>query len=175
MKAGRCGRDTVQSELTYAVKRKSVCLMHNEAKQYQNAGIWSRERSIAGSCKTLKAHALKTSNSPKVSNKAPIQERQKARASEASSWHQVKVKSRCSSKPLSFSILKRKGKGQCSTFTFQGPGPGQKEGVPMWAFVGLSQAHSLSPPTSAQVQLRRQISADGALRARPPALPSCHH
>ena len=37
--------------------------------------------------------------------------------------------------------------------------------------MGLSQAPSLSPPTSAQVQLRRQISAGGALRARPQPCP----
>ena len=41
----------------------------------------------------------------------------------------------------------------------------------MWAFVGLNQAPSLSPPNSARVQLRRQTSAGGALRARPQPCP----
>ena len=35
----------------FITKSKFVCLMPSEAKQYQNVGVWSRERVIAGPCK----------------------------------------------------------------------------------------------------------------------------
>ena len=44
-----CLRLSATAELI--TNSKFVCLMPTEAKQYQNVGVWSRERVIAGPCK----------------------------------------------------------------------------------------------------------------------------
>ena len=56
-------------------QHKPVCQTHSEAKQYQNIGVWNRERFIAGPCKETVAHALKSPNSPKAFSKSHLQER----------------------------------------------------------------------------------------------------
>ena len=50
-------------------KHKSMCLMHIEAKQYQNIRVWSRERFIEGQARRQVAPALKPPNSQKFSAK----------------------------------------------------------------------------------------------------------
>ena len=39
--------------VTEQLGRKSLCLTHNEAKQYQNFRAWSRGKFIAGPCKEM--------------------------------------------------------------------------------------------------------------------------
>ena len=34
-----------------AIEHKSVCPTYSEAKRYQNVGVWSKERFMAGPCK----------------------------------------------------------------------------------------------------------------------------
>ena len=51
------------------LKCKFMCPMHSEDKQYQNVGVWSRDRFIAGPCKEMVVHAIKIPNSPKAFSK----------------------------------------------------------------------------------------------------------
>ena len=46
-----------------------------EVKQYQNVGVWSRDRFIEGHESKQVAHVLKTPSSPKAFSKALCQER----------------------------------------------------------------------------------------------------
>ena len=51
----------------FVTEHKFVCLMHSEAKQYQNVGVWSREMFIAGQSKEKGggwAHAPQTPEFP---------------------------------------------------------------------------------------------------------------
>ena len=52
------------------VKCKSMCLKHNQAKQYQNVKVWSRERFIESQLKRWVAYVLKTLGSPKALSNA---------------------------------------------------------------------------------------------------------
>mgnify|MGYP007134257398 CR=1 FL=1 len=53
------------------LKCKFMCLMNSEAKQNQNVGVWSRERFsfIAGPCKEMVVHAIKSQTPQKLSAK----------------------------------------------------------------------------------------------------------
>ena len=47
------------SGLVALLKSKLLCLTYSEAKQYQNARVWNRERFITGPMKEMVAHARK--------------------------------------------------------------------------------------------------------------------
>ena len=47
-----------------------MCLTHSEAKQYENVGLWSREKFIAGPVKETVAYAQEALNSMKGFSKA---------------------------------------------------------------------------------------------------------
>ena len=47
-----------------------MCLKHSEAKQYENVGLWSREKFIAGPVKETVDYAQKALNSMKGFSKA---------------------------------------------------------------------------------------------------------
>ena len=51
--------------LLLLLKMQVVCLMHSEAKQYHNVGVWSRERLIAGPSKETDDSRLKNPKLPK--------------------------------------------------------------------------------------------------------------
>ena len=40
-------------------ERNSVCPTHSEAKHHQNAGVWDKERFIAGPCREMGGSCLK--------------------------------------------------------------------------------------------------------------------
>ena len=52
------------------IECKSVCPTHSQAKQYQNVGVWSRERFIAGPCKETGGSCLKN---PQLRNSLAVQ------------------------------------------------------------------------------------------------------
>ena len=97
------------------------------------------------------------------------------------SWAEVTVRSPCSCKPspkqMLFSVLTKTGKVPRSTFTRQAPGLAKRKGslhgsvtVPR----SIHPAPSVHPLASTLTQLKRQISAGGALRTKSsdPAQPS---
>ena len=55
--------------LVALLKSKLLCLMYSEAKQYQNARVWNRERFITGPMKEMVAHAPKCQIPQRVSAK----------------------------------------------------------------------------------------------------------
>ena len=98
------------------------------------------------------------------------------------SWAEVTVRSPCSCKPspkqMLFSVLTKTGKVPRSTFTRQAPGLAKRKGslhgsvtVPR----SIHPAPSVHPLASALAQLKRQISAGGALRTKSSDPASHHH
>ena len=97
------------------------------------------------------------------------------------SWGEVTVRSPCSYKPspkqMLFSVLTRTGKVPRSPFILRAPGLAKRKGS-LHGLVTLPRsvhpAPSLHPLASALAQLKRQISAGGALRTKSsdPAKPS---
>ena len=49
-----------------------MCLTFSEAKQYQNVGVWSRERFIAGPCKEMGGLYLKNPELPESFQQNPF-------------------------------------------------------------------------------------------------------
>ena len=54
------------------IEGKSVCLTHREAKRYQNIGVWSREKFIAGPCKEMRGLCLKNPKFPQKLSAKPF-------------------------------------------------------------------------------------------------------
>ena len=55
-------------------KCKAVCLTRNDAKQYQNTGVWNRERFIiiAGPCKEMGSSCLQNPQTPQKLSAKPF-------------------------------------------------------------------------------------------------------
>ena len=154
----------------------SPCAQHSEAKQYQNFGVWSRGRFIAGPCKERGGSCLKKkkTQTPRKPSAKPFYRKGEGGARLfianylvsdplflKSGHGQVTMFLYISTKQMLFFVLTRKGKVPRLNLLPPRSKPGLGGGGPLagWLPEGFVQHPA---------RLTRQLSAGGTLRARSP-------
>ena len=98
------------------IKYKFMCLTHSEAKQYENVGLWSREKFIAGPVKETVAYAQKALNSMKGFSKAFLKSGWGKGVSDVINWCTIQW------------LVDIKVTGQCHRFIYQSLGSRRPRG-----------------------------------------------
>ena len=137
-----------------------MCPKHSEAKQYQNVGVWSRERFIAGPCKETGGSYLKTPKLPESFQQSPLIG--KVREGSCSllqtswcqilcSWGQVMMFLLTSTETNVILCSDKKGQGPKAQLLPSKVQAGLKGGVPAWpGYPAWERLHSTQYGSSRQ-------------------------